>query len=165
MPQNHLIMDYSEIATVAGKGGLFKIVKPTHNGLILESLDEKKAKSVAGATQRVSVLNEISIYTTDGEGSIPLEEVLRKINQEFDSDLGVDGKSDPAELKSFFKAVVPNYDESRVYVSDMKKVVNWYKIIYSQIPDLLQTGDKKEEEKEQKAEKKEEPKKEKKKPE
>jgi hypothetical protein len=58
---------------------LFRVLKPTRAGVILESLDEQRTRSVAGPQSRVSLLKEISIYTTDAEGSVPLEEVLRKI--------------------------------------------------------------------------------------
>ncbi len=141
-------MDYSDIASVSGKGGLFKIVKPTRTGVILESLDEKRTKLVANATQRVSVLSDISIYTTDQEGSIPLGDVFIKINDEFGDEPGVTSTSDPEELKAFIKHIIPNYDASRVYVSDIKKVVNWYTAIHKNAPDLLtnNTEDKKEEE-------------------
>ena len=142
-------MDYSDIASVSGKGGLFKIVKPTRTGVILESLDEKKAKLVAGAAQRVSVLSDISIYTTDQKGSVPLGDVFGKIYEEFEGELGVTSTSDPEELKAFIKHIfilrqTNANDATRVYVSDIKKVVNWYSAIFSNVPELL--TEKKEEE-------------------
>ncbi len=130
-------MDYSEIASVSGKGGLFKVIKPTRTGVILESLDDKKAKLVAGATQRISVLSDISIYTTSQEGSIPIEEVFSKIHKEFADDPGVTPTSDSDELKAFIKHIIPDYDESRVYVSDIKKLVNWYGSMLKFAPDML----------------------------
>lgn len=140
-------MEYSDIASVSGKGGLFKIVKPTRTGVILESLDEKQQKLVASATQRISVLSDISIYTTDQEGSVPLEDVFRKIEAEFDGDLGVTATSDSDELKAFIKHVLPNYDEQRVYVSDIKKVINWYHALKTNAPELLQAKQEKKESK------------------
>lgn len=132
-------MEYSDIASVSGKGGLFKIVKPTRTGVILESLDSDKKKLIAGATQRVSVLSDISIYTTDQEGSRPLGEVFQKMFSEFNDDLGVTSTSDPDELKAFLKHILPEYDPDRVYVSDIKKLVTWYKHIYDNMPDLLKS--------------------------
>lgn len=137
-------MEYSDIASVSGKGGLFKIVKPTRTGVILESLDDKKQKLVASATQRISVLSDISIYTTDQEGSIPLGDVFKKIFNEFDDDLGVTSTSEPDELKAFIKHIIPNYDDQRVYVSDIKKVINWYNALRTNAPDVLKEQDKKE---------------------
>ncbi|MFY0687279.1 MAG: DUF5606 domain-containing protein [Cyclobacteriaceae bacterium] len=140
-------MEYSDIASVSGKGGLFKVVNPTRSGVILESMDAAKKKLVVGMNAKVSVLSEISIYTTDGEGSVPLEEVMRKIHAEFNGDAGVDKNSDPDELKSFLQHVLPNYDDERVYVSDIKKLVNWYGLLVDIAPDLLAEEEKSEEEK------------------
>ena len=113
------------------------MVAPTKSGVILESLDESKTKLVATTSHRLSLLHEISIYTTTKEGTVPLEDVLRKIHTDFGNDLGVDGNSDSAELKSFMKAVLPTYDEDRVYTSDIKKLVRWYNTILKFAPELL----------------------------
>lgn len=141
-------MDYSDIASLTGKGGLFKVLKPTRTGVILESMDDKKQRIAANASQRISVLSDISIYTTDQEGSTPLEDVFKKIYKEFNDDLGVTPTSDSDELKAFIKHIIPNYDESRVYVSDIKKLIKWYNSIYQHVPELL-----KEKKKESKAKK------------
>jgi hypothetical protein len=130
-------MTLSEIATISGKGGLFKVMAPTKSGVILESLDDTKTKLVATSSHKLSVLQEISIYTTTKEGSISLEEVLKKIYAEFKDDLGVDSNSDANELKSFLKSILPVYDENRVYVSDIKKLLKWYEVILKQAPEIL----------------------------
>jgi hypothetical protein len=135
----------SDIASVSGKGSLYKVIAPTKAGVILESLDEAKAKLVASGSNRISLLHEISIYTTTKEGTVPLEDVLKKINKEFGNDLGVDANSDATELKAFMKAIVPEFDESRVYVSDLKKLVKWYGVIQKFAPEILE--EKKDEEK------------------
>jgi hypothetical protein len=130
-------MTLADIASISGKGGLFKVVAPTKSGVILESLDETKTKLVATTSHKLSLLHEISIYTTTKEGTVPLEEVLKKIHAEFGDDPGVDGNSDASELKAFLKAVLPIYDEDRVYVSDIKKLVRWYETILKFAPELL----------------------------
>jgi hypothetical protein len=132
-------MTLAEIATMSGKGGLFKVMAPTKSGVILESLDDTKSKVVAAGNNKISLLNEISIYTTTKEGTAPLEQVLKKIHKEFGNDLGVDGESDSNELKSFLKSVLPEFDESRVYVSDIKKLVKWYGIILKHAPEIITT--------------------------
>ena len=133
-------MELKEIAAVSGKGGLFKVLKPSKTGMILESLDEKKSKLIAGINHQVSLLDEISIYTLDSDGSKPLKEVLETIKNEFDDDLGVDAKSDPAELKAFLKHVLPEHDPDRVYPSDIKKLVNWYYILLKEAPEILEAS-------------------------
>lgn len=130
-------MELSEIASISGKGGLFKVVKPGKAGVLLESLDVTKNKVVAGASQRMSLLSEISIYTTTKEGTAALQDVLMKINKDFGTDLGVDGNSDSNELKSFLKTVLPEYDQDRVYVSDIKKLVKWYSILHEYAPEVF----------------------------
>lgn len=139
-------MDFSDIASVSGKGNLFKIINPTRTGVILESMDEHKKKMVATMHNKVSILSEISIYTTDAEGAVPLEEVMKKIHKEFAGDTDLDKNSSPDELKAFLKFILPDYDESRVYVSDIKKVVSWYGQLVKEAPEVLEK--KKEEKKE-----------------
>lgn len=131
-------MIFNEIATVAGKPGLFKVLKPTRGGVILETLDEKKSKLVAGANHRVSILGEISMYTMTEEGAVALESVMKKIHQEFNGDPGVDGNADTEELKAFLKHVLPEFDEDKVYPSDIKKLVAWYTIISKYAPEVLE---------------------------
>lgn len=130
-------MELKEIASVSGKSGLYKIVKPTRTGLILESLDGNNTKLVTGPSQRVSLLHEISIFTEDYEKTIPLADIFMKIKKEFGDDPGVDGKSDPDELKAFMEHVVPDYDRDKVYVSDMKKLVVWYGILIKHAPEIF----------------------------
>ena len=113
------------------------MVKPGKTGVLLESLDVAKTKVVAGGSQRMSLLSEISIYTTTKEGTVGLQDVLMKINKDFGTDLGVDGNSDSNELKSFLKSVLPEYDQDRVYVSDIKKLVKWYSILHEYAPEVF----------------------------
>jgi len=131
-------MDLKEIASISGKGGLFKVVKPTRTGLILESIDEKRQKIVASIHHKVSLLDEISIFTHSEEGSIPLIDVLRKINSEFSDDPGVDGKSSKDELISFMKYILPDFDEDKVYPSVIKKLISWYLILIKNYPELFE---------------------------
>lgn len=151
-------MNLTEIASIAGKGGLYKVVKPTRSGVIVESIDDKKVKFPASANHRISILEEISIYTTDAEGAAPLSEVMMKIKNEFDNDLGVSGSSDSDELKAFLRHILPEYDEERVYVSDIKKLISWYNILNNNMPEIFTEEEETSEEKkseEQKTEEKE----------
>jgi hypothetical protein len=130
-------MTLDDIATLPGKGGLFRVFKPAKAGVILESLDDAKTKTVATPNHRLSILSEISIYTHSKEGTLPLVDVLAKIHAEFEGDIGLDSKAEPAELKSFMKSVLSDYDEDRVYVSDIKKLVKWYDILVKFAPEVL----------------------------
>lgn len=130
-------MELKELASVSGKGGLYRVLKPGKAGMILESLDEAKTRIVANPHLKLSLLDEISIYTNTKEGTAPLGDVLRKIAREFTANLGVDGNSDPSELRAFMKSVLPEYDEDRVYVSDIKKLIRWYGLIRQLAPEIL----------------------------
>lgn len=131
-------MKFNEIATISGKPGLYKILKPSRGGVILESMDDKKGKLIAGANQRVSVLAEISMYTLTEEGATPLETILKRIEKEFKGDVGLEADADTDELKAFLKHVLPDFDEDKVYPSDIKKLVAWYKIIREHAPEVLE---------------------------
>ena len=131
-------MNFKDIASVAGKPGLYRIVSPTRSGVVLEALDEKKTKLVAGMSMRVSVLNDISIYTLTEEGAEPLESVMKKIEANYQGDTGVDASATDAELRAFLKSVLPEFDQDRVYVSDIKKLNAWYMLIHKNCPEVLQ---------------------------
>ena len=130
-------MELKDLASVSGKGGLFKIVRPGKGGMLLETLDESKSKVVIGSNAKVSMLDEISIYTLTKEGTTPLADVIKKMKNDFEGDIGVDSNSDPSELKAFMKSVLPEYDAERVYVSDIRKLVKWYDLIRQFAPEIL----------------------------
>ena len=130
-------MKFEEIAAVSGKGGLFRIAKPGRSGIILESLDSQKKKVVVGADSQVSVLSEISIYTNTEEGATPLADVMRKIHAEFDGDTGLNKNSASDELQSFMEHILPDFDQSRVYTSDIKKLVSWYNVLAKDYPEVF----------------------------
>ena len=138
-------MEYKDIAAIAGKPGLYKIIKPARVSVIVESLDEKKSKQVISANQRISVLDEISIYTNTAAGSEPLKNIFATIYEEFGKETDLEKDATNSELISFFKSVLPDYDQDKVYPSDIKKVVRWYHILLLHAPHLI-TADSQEEE-------------------
>ncbi len=130
-------MEFKDLAAIAGKPGLYRILKPTRVSVIVETLDAKKSKLVVNASQRISVLDEISIYTNTAEGSEPLKNIFRTIYQEFGVDTDLEKDATNAELMSFFKSVLPDYDQDKVYPSDIKKVVRWYHLLLEHAPHLV----------------------------
>lgn len=133
-------MELKDIAAVSGKPGLFKIVKPARSAMVLETLDEKKQKLIVTGNNRLSILKEISIYTNTKEGTVPLEDVFKNIYSAFKDALPVEPASSENKLYSFVEQVVPNYDREKVYPSDLKKLVTWYKTIYKFAPEILQSA-------------------------
>lgn len=133
-------MDLSGIISISGMGGLFKVVAQTRNGLLVESLVDGKRTPVY-STSKVSALDDISIYGTSED--IPLKDVFRKIRDVYSSAPAPDFKGDNAAMKKAFAEAVPDFDEGRVYASDIKKVFAWYNQL--QAKDML--ADKPEDEK------------------
>jgi hypothetical protein len=123
-------MNLTGILSVSGYGGLFKVVKQTKTGFIVESLVDKK-RMQAFATSKISTLEEIAIYTETSE--VHLKDVLRSIfKQEEGKKVELTQKSASADFKSYFDKILPEYDKERVYVSDMKKVILWYNLLVEQ---------------------------------
>jgi hypothetical protein len=120
-------MDLSKILAISGRPGLYQLITETKNGFIVESLADKKRFPVF-ANVRVSSLEEISIYTT-GEEDLSLREVFKSIHEKTEGKQAPDIVNDNQALKDFFLEAIPDYDEEKVYVSDMKKVVTWYNIL------------------------------------
>lgn len=105
---------------------MFKFIAQGKNSIIVEQIETKKRLSVFGSA-KVSALDEISIFTF-GE-DIPLSKVFDNIYEKENGGPAIDSKSDPKSLKDYFLAILPDYDTNRVYVSDMKKVFQWYNIL------------------------------------
>ncbi len=135
-----------DIMAISGKGGLFRFIAQARNGIVVESLEDKK-RHVASATARVSSLEDIAIFTVDEE--VPLADIFFKIHEKGEGNETISHKAATAELKSFFEELVPDYDEERVYVSDIKKVFQWYNQL--QQHDLLEVVEKEEEDIDSKA--------------
>ena len=130
-------MELKDLASISGKPGLFRIIKPARASVIVETLDEKKKKMVVSANQRISVLDEISIYTNTTEGSTPLIEVLQKIHEEYGTEMIIENDATQNEYLAFFKTVLPDFDQDKVYPSDIKKIVRWYEILLNEAPQLI----------------------------
>lgn len=142
-------MDLSGIISIAGMSGLYKVIAQTKNGLIVESLADKKRIPVY-ATHKVSTLEDVRIYSTGDE--VPLKEVFQKIyDKEKGAVTSTDSKAADADLKKYFKGVFAEYDEDRVYGSDIKKVLSWYNILHKE--GLLEKKEEKKEEEKPKEEK------------
>lgn len=115
-----------DILAISGYGGLYRFISQGKNGIIVESLETGKRRNIP-ATTKISALEDIAIYTDTEE--VALGEVMKKIYQNQNGQPAIHHKSQNEELKSFFQEVLPDYDEDRVYVSDIKKVIRWYNLL------------------------------------
>lgn len=132
-------MKLTGIISISGKPGLSKIISQTRTGLIVESLLDGKRSPVHGA-ERVSSLEDISIYTY--EEDVLLTEVFKKMYEAAKGKEVLSHKSSAAELSTYLKTILPDYDEERVYSSDIKKLVQWYNLL--QKKGLLESTEKEE---------------------
>ena len=114
------------ILSISGQSGLFKLVAESKNNIIVESLDTKKRVPVYSSS-KVSALEDIAIYTETED--VPLKDIFKAISEKEDGGSALSHKSSGNELKKYFEEVVPEYDQDRVYVSDIKKVLQWYNVL------------------------------------
>ncbi len=119
-------MDLSKILSVSGKSGLFKVVSQLKNAVLVESLTDKK-RFPAFAHDKISSMEEIAVFTL-GEDK-PLKEILKAIYEKQEGKATFNAKPGDKELKEFFLEVVPDYDQDRVYISDIRKIISWYNIL------------------------------------
>lgn len=123
-------MELKDVISIPGTTGLYKVVAQSKNGFIVESLVDQKRMPVNSA-QRISTLVDIAVFTTNDD--IPLKDVFKKIQETDGAKLSVDPKADQKVLKDYFKKIVPDFDEERVYASDMKKILSWYELLSGKI--------------------------------
>jgi hypothetical protein len=116
-------MNVEKILAISGKPGLYELKVQTRSGFVAESLLDGKRITV-GMRSNVSLLSEISMYTHTEEK--PLADILRAIAIKENEGQAISHKEDNAKLIAYFKEILPDYDEDRVYPSDIKKVLNWY---------------------------------------
>lgn len=121
-------MNLDKILAISGKPGLYALKVQTRSGFVAESLVDGK-KITVGLRSNVSLLSEISIYTLSQEK--PLVEVMRNIAIKEDNGPAPSHKEDNATLAAYFAEILPDYDQDRVYPSDIKKVLNWYNMLHS----------------------------------
>ncbi len=120
-------MGLEKVLAISGKPGLYKLVTQTRGGFVAESLIDNKRLSIS-LQSNVSVLSEIAIYTLSEE--IPLYKVLDKIRvKENGNSASVGPKEGKNKLEAYFSEILPDYDEDRVYASDIKKVIQWYNLL------------------------------------
>ncbi|WP_242085073.1 DUF5606 domain-containing protein [Aestuariivivens sediminis] len=121
-------MSLEKVLAISGKPGLYRLITQTRSGFVAESLIDKKRLSVR-IQQNVSLLSEIAVYTLKEE--VPLKQVFENIrNKENGAKTTVKPKDSKDKLEEYFFEVLPDYDEDRVYASDIKKIIQWYNLLH-----------------------------------
>jgi hypothetical protein len=116
-------MNLEGIISITGKPGLFKIISQGNNVVIVENLEDKKRIPMTARYQANS-LDEIAIYTI--EDTTPLSNIFDIIAKKENAKQSISHKADKEDLIKYFEDILPNYDIERVYISDIKKVIQWY---------------------------------------
>ncbi|WP_397447069.1 DUF5606 domain-containing protein [Polaribacter sp. R77954] len=119
-------MEFSKIISVSGKPGLFQVISQSKNAIIVESLVDNKRLAV-NSTQNVSLLENIAIYTY--EEDMPLLNVFKAMSEKTAGAKALSHKESGKKLAAFFAEVLPNYDDERVYTSNIKKVIQWFNLL------------------------------------
>lgn len=119
-------MDLTKIISISGKPGLYKLISQAKGGFIVEDLDKGK-KTTISAQNNVSLLENVAIYGVSEE--FPLKDVFKKIFEKENGGSTINHKESGAKLRAYMTEVLPEYDEDRVYDSDLKKLFQWYNIL------------------------------------
>ena len=119
-------MSIQKILAISGKPGLFELKIQTRSGFVAESLLDGK-KITVGLRSNVSLLSEIAVYTYAEE--VKLVEIFKAIATKENDGPAISHKDSDRDLKNYFREIVPEFDEERVYASDIKKIINWYNIL------------------------------------
>ena len=119
-------MNLKGIISIAGKPGLFKVAAQGRNNIIVQSLETSK-KFPAFATDKISALEDICIYTY--EEDVPLAEVYSKLAETANFEKSLSHKEKPESLRAELEKFLPDYDQDRVYDTDIKKLFQWYNIL------------------------------------
>ncbi|MBA3647479.1 MAG: DUF5606 domain-containing protein [Chitinophagales bacterium] len=138
-------MEFKDILSISGMPGLFELVSTKNNGIIVKSLEDGTSQFISSRIQGVSPLDNISVYLKQEE-TIELKKILRDMMNKENELTMPNAKDDPAALKDYFKKVEPEYDEEKVHVSDMKKMIKWYHLLKQH--NLIPAEEEKTEEKE-----------------
>ncbi|HUB60227.1 MAG TPA: DUF5606 domain-containing protein [Puia sp.] len=117
-------MEYNKIIAVTGLPGLYELVSSKADGAIVRSLDDKTTRFVSSRIHNFSHLESIEVYTV--RDNVNLVDILKAMEVSTDK---LPDERDAAALKNYFEKVYPDLDFSRVYSSDLKKMVKWFSVL------------------------------------
>ena len=113
---------------ITGKPGLYKVVSQNNRSIVVETLDSKKVRMPVHPSYQVALLEEITVYTMD-DTELKLSGLFKRIEEMYKTQLPVTVKDNPEKIRDFMLSVAPEHDYTRVYTSDITKVIKWYNIL------------------------------------
>lgn len=121
-------MKLSEIIAVTGLSGLYKVVTERKGGLIVEHLGDGKRKFAPQRKHQFAPLESMAMYTDDGEAE-PLNKLFTRMNEQAEDNPAPDANASKDVLFEYIADVLPNYDQDLVHVSDIKRLLKWYRFM------------------------------------
>jgi Domain of unknown function (DUF5606) len=122
-----MVIDLKDIVSISGYSGLFKSIKPTRHGLVVESLDDQKKRSIKQPQDHeMATLEDIGVYTTDKDDTLPLSTILWRLHSEFSALVHTDLYDTPDKLCP-----------KRVHTSNIRKIIHWYNILVKHAPEIF----------------------------
>jgi hypothetical protein len=129
------MIDTRNVMAITGKPGLYRIISQMAKSIVVESMDEQRTKMPVHTNYQVALLEEITIYTKD-DSRLTLKDIIRTLEAEYADALPISIKDIPAKLKEFMQKIAPLHDSTRVYVSDIQKIIKWYGILKAYAPQI-----------------------------
>ncbi len=117
-------MNLEPYIAVTGVGPLFKLVTSKTNGLVLQNIEDGKSKFYSVRRHQFTPLGTVAVYTLGG--TTPLVEVMKSMQEKLSSHPPVSVKAEKHEIEEYFETILPDYDEDRVPIKDMKKIIKWF---------------------------------------
>lgn len=122
-------MNLKNILAVSGLPGLFNLVSSRPNGLVVSEFDNEKTRFCSVRKHQFTPLETVAIYTH--EDTTPLAEIFATMKAQAESNPVISDKAPSDEMMDYFLSILPNYDEDKVYPSDVKKVIKWFNFLNS----------------------------------
>jgi hypothetical protein len=127
-----------DIITITGHSGLFTSIKPTRHGLLVESLNDQKKRSIKQLQDHeIATLEDVTIYTTGEKETLSLFTLLWRLRAEFSASIDTHLYNTPGKLHKLMERIAPDYDSKRVYASSIKKIIHWYNLLVKHTPQLF----------------------------
>jgi len=127
-------MNLKDLVSVSGMSGIYKMAANRNNGLILEDLDSGKRKFASARKHQFTPLESIAIFT-ENDDSIELAKIFERMKEQMVDNPPISTTASSEELREYFFDILPNHDEDRVHISDIKKVLKWFNFLHER--DLL----------------------------
>jgi hypothetical protein len=137
-------MDLKDFIAIKGKADLYRILAKTPKGIIVETLNDTKTRFKVEPNLSVLLLYDITIFSNDNT-DLFLRDIFKNTFKKDGAKVPVSYKDDTYKLKDYFREIAPNYDEEKVYISDIKKIIKWYTILVGWYPEVIENIEKEEE--------------------